>query len=135
MAARQVAQFGSAVVAEKRSKSVKVTAILGIELHAKLSAAAALPGITKNAILVDALTEALKGIVAFDLGRVTTRSSASRSAPVESATLTLPAKKRPDGAGRPDRADDNGCYWFQVVGQGGRVAATLEDAWSIPRLA
>jgi hypothetical protein len=61
-------------VAEKRSKPVKVSAILDVELHAKLSACAALRGTTKNAILVAALTEALKGIVAFDRAKPTRRS-------------------------------------------------------------
>ena len=62
-------------MAEKRSKPVKVSAILGVELHAKLSAAAALRGTTKNAILVAALTESLKGIVAFDRAAPARRSA------------------------------------------------------------
>ena len=62
-------------MAEKRSKPVKVSAILDVELHAKLSACAALRGTTKNAILVAALTESLKGIVAFDRAKATSRSA------------------------------------------------------------
>lgn len=62
-------------MAGKRSKTVKVSAALGVELHARLSAAASLRGTTRNAILVEALTESLKGIVAFDRGKPSRRSA------------------------------------------------------------
>lgn len=68
---------GSKTVAKKERKTVKVSAVLDAELHAKLSAAASLRGTTKNAILSDALTESLRGVVAFD--RVAKSSSRSTS--------------------------------------------------------
>jgi len=50
-------------------QSVKVSAILDVNLHSRLCVAASLRGMTKNAILAEALTEYLKGIVAFDRGK------------------------------------------------------------------
>jgi hypothetical protein len=85
--------------------------------------------------LVDALTEALKGIVAFVRGRVTTRSSASRSAPGESAKLTLPAKKGLTGQDVLIVPTITAASGFESWGRGGRLAAMREIGRSIARLA
>jgi hypothetical protein len=58
-------------------QSVKVSAILDVNLHSRLCVASSLRGMTKNAILTAALTEYLKGIVAFDRAKPARRSGVS----------------------------------------------------------
>jgi hypothetical protein len=58
-------------------ETVKTSIVLDVELAAKLAAAAALRRCTQNAIVVEALTESIGGIVVFDrkaksAGQVTT---------------------------------------------------------------
>jgi hypothetical protein len=47
-------------------RTVKTSLVLGVELHTKLAAAAAMQGVDRNALVVEILTEALGGIVVFD---------------------------------------------------------------------
>lgn len=47
-------------------RTVKTSIVIGAELHTKLAAAAAMRGVPANAIVVEALTDALGGIVVFD---------------------------------------------------------------------
>ena len=47
-------------------KTVKASILVGVELHARWSAAAALAGKDRSAFAVEALTEACKGIIVVD---------------------------------------------------------------------
>src|SRR5262245_42441364 len=57
---------GSIRMAKRKGETTKISAVLDVELHAKLSAAAALRRTTKNAILVEALAVHLSSVIAFD---------------------------------------------------------------------
>lgn len=57
-------------------RTVKTSLVLGVELHTKLAAAAAMRGLDKNAVVVEALTEALGGIVVFDRRKAVDRVKA-----------------------------------------------------------
>lgn len=51
----------------RKSKStVRASLTVGVDLHARWSAAASLRGMDRNAFAVEALTEALKGLVIID---------------------------------------------------------------------
>ena len=56
-------------------KTVKTTLIVGVDLHARWSAAASLRGMDRNAFAVEALSAALRGLVIIDR-----RASAGSSA-------------------------------------------------------
>lgn len=53
-------------MATKKSRLVKASLIIDADLHARWSACASLRNVPRNAIAVDALESALKGIVCFD---------------------------------------------------------------------
>jgi hypothetical protein len=57
-------------------RQVKASVLVDAELSARWAAAAALRGQTRNAFAIDALTEALRGIVVFDR-----RKSAGHASP------------------------------------------------------
>lgn len=61
-------------MAEKKRRTVKASLILDVELHARWRAAANLRNMPANAIAVEALTEALKGVVLFDRAKKPERS-------------------------------------------------------------
>lgn len=50
----------------QESRTVKVSSSIDVATHAKLCAAAALRGVTITTLIADAITESLKGIIAFD---------------------------------------------------------------------
>lgn len=52
------------------SAQVKSSLTVGRDLHSRWQAAASLRGMTANALAVEALTEALRGIVVVDRSRV-----------------------------------------------------------------
>jgi hypothetical protein len=52
------------------SASVKSSIVVGRDLHTRWHAAASMRGMTANALAVEALTEAVRGIVVIDRNRV-----------------------------------------------------------------
>ncbi len=58
-------------------QSVKASILVDVETHARWAAAAALRGMDRNAFAVEALKEALRGIVVVDRRKPTDRSGHS----------------------------------------------------------
>ena len=52
--------------APQSERTVKTSLVLGVELHTKLAAAAAMQGVDRNSLAVGILSEALRGIVVVD---------------------------------------------------------------------
>jgi hypothetical protein len=52
--------------APQNERTVKTSLVMGASLHTQLAAAAAMQGTDKNALIVEILTEALRGIVIMD---------------------------------------------------------------------
>ena len=49
-------------------RTVKTSVLLGVEVHAKLAALAALRGVPMTAIMAEAITDAVSSMVVFDRG-------------------------------------------------------------------
>ena len=64
-------------MAARKSRLIKASLIIDADLHARWSACASLRNVPRNAIAVDALEAALKGIVCFDRLRKSDRSTSS----------------------------------------------------------
>jgi hypothetical protein len=61
--------------APQTERTVKTSLVLGVELHTKLAAAAAMQGVDRNALAVGILADALRGIVVVDRRRGADRSA------------------------------------------------------------
>ena len=62
--------------APQTERTVKTSLVMGASLHLQLSAAASMAGVDRNALAIEILTEALRGIVVVDR-----RKNSGRSAP------------------------------------------------------
>jgi hypothetical protein len=58
-------------------RTVKTSLVLGVELHTKLAAAASIQGVDRNALAVEILTDALRGIVVMDRRKGADRAGTS----------------------------------------------------------
>src|SRR4051812_49956322 len=68
--------------APQAERTVKTSLVMGASLHLQLSAAASIAGVDRNALAVEILTEALRGIVIVDRRKPADRSVNKESAGV-----------------------------------------------------
>jgi hypothetical protein len=61
----------------QNERTVKTSLVMGASLHLQLSVAASIAGVDRNALAVEILTEALRGIVVMDRRKVSGRSGVS----------------------------------------------------------
>lgn len=98
-------------------KTVKASILVGVELHARWAAAAALRGMDRSAFAVEAIAEACKGIIVVNKGRKSDRvNDADRLEPesnvnpegkdvaLEGPGLTIVANARPAASNGRARA-------------------------------
>ena len=76
-------------------RTVKTSVLLGVEVHAKLAALAALRGVPMTTIMAEAIADAVGSMVVFDRSAKTARPADS-PAPVEVST---PTPRDSDGSG------------------------------------
>lgn len=69
----------------QNERTVKTSLVIGVSLHVQLSAAAAMRGMTNNALVTEVLTEALRGIVVMDR-----RKNSGRSESIDRQSLESP---------------------------------------------
>jgi hypothetical protein len=60
--------------APQAERTVKTSIVMGASLHLQLAAAAAIAGVDRNALVVEILTEALRGLVVVDRRKPSDRS-------------------------------------------------------------
>jgi hypothetical protein len=61
----------------QNERTVKTSLVMGASLHLQLSVAASIAGVDRNALAVEILTEALRGIVVVDRRKHSGRSAVS----------------------------------------------------------
>lgn len=67
-------------------RTVKTSVVLGVDVHAKLAALAALRGVPMTSIIADAVADAVSGMVVFDRSAKPARSADSPVTVEESAS-------------------------------------------------
>ena len=72
--------------ANQSQRTVKTSVLLGVEVHAKLAALAALRGVPMTAIMADAIADAVSSMVVFDRAAKTPKPADSPVQERESAT-------------------------------------------------